>query len=440
MRNEAKLLRDIQEQISKLKYNIVDPSNIPQNKAISVLNKNNSNITKYNKNDDSLTIENDTGRDVKNKSIEANLEPNKKNINQRKEFLYLNGNFKNKNILSPRIIKPKKLIIKNASFNIDNNNLLPKLNFNRRYANNNSDIYYMRGDFSLNNKYFSDMVSFENNNKENNNICNEKEDMETADIKIKQLAKDLNLFQNDKNDKKNILDDGVNNLLPSINSDNSSIFNSNRQSRIPPGTPRVPINSGKCMNNLENCGFSKILNKRSINRLNSPSLSQRFNIKRRMNMSPLCNKERDNFLYKNIFYYFNNKKYPKIMKKFINNKMNICYAENEKQFEKRIIQMNEINRKRGKTIHKISKGETEQRAASLQHRVEFIKKIFDYAYPNILIYRIKNKNDMEKREIKENNLKNLMKEKELKEKLKIQKYSKSSLLHRSIIIRKIEKL
>ena len=138
-------------------------------------------------------------------------------------------------------------------------------------------------------------------------------------------------------------------------------------------------------------------------------------------MSPLYNKERDNFLYKNIFYYFNNKKYPKIMKKFLNNKMNICYAENEKQFEKRIIQINEINRKRGKTIHKISKGETEQRAASLQHRVEFIKKIFDYAYPNILIYKIKNKNNMEKREIKENNLKNLLKEKELKEKLKMNK-------------------
>ena len=155
-------------------------------------------------------------------------------------------------------------------------------------------------------------------------------------------------------------------------------------------------------------------------------------------MSPICQKARDIFLYKKIFYYFNGKKTPKIMQKFINNKLNICYAENEKQFDKKIILINEDNSRKGKArYHKVGKAETEKRAASLQHRVEFIKKIFDYAYPDILICRIKNKCEMDKREIKENYRKIQLKKRELEQKSRIKKYKKS-LLHDSIIINKLE--
>ena len=272
--------------------------------------------------------------------------------------------------------------------------------------------------------------------------------METADIKIEQLAKDLNLFQNknrnnsfklkfDSLNKNKLLDDEYN-ILPIINSENTSIINSNSQSRISSGIPRSRLYSGKFTSNTEIYGNNRYLKKQKLKRLYSPSLLiDRYNIEGTNVMSPLCEQAREIFLYKKIFYYFGGKKIPKIMKKFINNKYNLCYAENEKQFEKKLIDINNNNRKKGKAVyHKVGKGETEERAASLQHKVEFIKKIFDYAYPDLLIYRIKNKSNMEKRKIKENNLKLLNRERELKEKLKIKRY-KNSLAHGSIIIQKI---
>ena len=297
------------------------------------------------------------------------------------------------------------------------------------------------------NKYISDLISENNNDNKNNE---EKTDMETADIKIEQLAKDINLFQNERKyrrigfnynsaNKNSFSDEEYKNILPIINSENSSNRYSNSQSRISSGNPRSRLYSGKLTNHTDLYGSNKYLNKQRINRIISPSLSSdRYNIFGTNVMSPICQRARDIFLYKKIFYYFNGKKAPKVSNKFINNKFNICYAENEKQFQNKLIQINYDNKKRGKAVyHKVGKAETEQRAASMQHRVEFIKKIFDYAYPDILICRIKNKCDMEKREIKEIKRKNLMKKKELEEKLRIKKY-KNSLFHDSIIIKKLD--
>ena len=414
-------------------------NNINQNNNFSLLSRNNKRRILTN----SAKI-----RNLENKSIGVDLNRINQNINksnQKSAFIHLSANFvKRNNILTPKIIRPRNMLIRNKSFNLVNNLQLPKLNLKKTNINNNR-IYYIGGDFSYKNKYFSDLI---NKNKNDNNKCDEKNDMETVDIKIEQIAKDINLFQNerknrnyslnyDSSNKNNFTDDEYNNVLPLIKSDNSTNLNSKSISRISSGIPRSRLYSGKFTNNTDILDSNKNLNKKNFKRIISPSnISERFNIIGTNVMSPICQKARDIFLYKKIFYYFGGKKVPHIMKKFINNKLNICYADNEKQFEKKLIQINAENKRKGKFVyHKVGKAETEKRAASMQKRVEFIRKIFDYAYPDILICKIKNKSDMDKREIRENKIRLLKKQRELKEKLKIKKYKSS--LHDSIIIKKI---
>jgi hypothetical protein len=347
--------------------------------------------------------------------------------------------------MSPTKKRPiKKIIIKNQSFSLDSYNSLPKLNTLKKYCKRN-DFYCIGGNISFNNnQYYSDLFNYKDN-KNDNNITNEQIDMESADIKIKKLAKDLNLFQNDKKDKiisfnkilNNNVDEGNNNILPIINNDNSYNNSPKRKARVFSGTNSPRLYSGIVISDSEKLILRKNLNNLKIDNLSFPSfLNNRFKIKKES--TPLSQKEKDSFLYKNIFHYFDEKKYPTILKKYINNKINLCYAENEKQFENKIIQMNENNKKKGKSvIFKLGKGEAENKADSLQGRIEFIKKVVDYAYSDIMIHKIKSKSYMEKRGIKEKNLEQLKKERELKEKLRLKKYYKDCLLHDSIKIQKI---
>ena len=77
----------------------------------------------------------------------------------------------------------------------------------------------------------------------------------------------------------------------------------------------------------------------------------------------------------------------------------------------------------------------DNRIDHINHSVKFIKKIFDYAFPDILINRIKNKTKMDKSQIQEKDFKKLIQQKDFKEKLK--KISKQNHLLESL---KIEKL
>ena len=397
MRNDLKSISNYKNK--KLQSNNISNNNfaysIYNNKEESKKINKNSNDPLLSKNYSRRLLTNSAKiRNLENKSIEVDLNRiniNKNYSNQKSAFIHLSANFiKKNNILTPKIKRSRNMLIKNKSFNIGNNIILPKLNLKKRNINNNG-IYYIGGDFSYNNKYFGDII---NENKNDNNKSDEKADMKTVDIKIEQLAKDINLFQNERKNrnyslnydsmnKNNFSDNEYNNILPLIKSDNSTNLNSKSISRISSGIPRSRLFSGKLSYNTDilDSKTNKNINKKKFNRLISPSnIAERFNIVGTNVMSPICQKARDIFLYKKIFYYFGGKKVPKVMKKFINNKINICYADNEKQFEQKLIQINEENKRKGKFVyHKIGKGETEKRAASLQKRVEFIKKIFDYA-------------------------------------------------------------
>ena len=447
MRNDEKLiLKTIQEKITKMKNEAVNVKQKTNNISILNYKNDNSNLMLSNENNDSLTTDKNSLKDLQHFLVIEDSEQIKSNKNKykKKEFLSLSDNFKINKMLTPTKKKPiKRIVIKNPSCSSDINNSLPKLNMHKKCYKRN-DFYCIDGNFSFNNKYYSDLLSLLDN-KNDNNISNEKNDMENVDIKIKKLAKDLKLFPNDKydNDKsiynglnKNI-DEGNDHLLPAI----VSYENSPKSNNCPNAPPR--LYSGIVLSESEKLVMKKNLNKLNTNKLNIkklnvPSfLSNKHQIKGK-EFSSLSQMKKDNFLYNNIFRNFDEKKYPSILKRYINNKINICYAENEKQFENRIIQMNENNRKMGKSVFfKLGKGEVENKADSLQSKVEFIRKIVDHAYSDIMICRIKKKNDMEIKIIKEKSSEKLRKERELKEKLKLQKYYKSFLLHDSIKIQKI---
>ena len=388
--------------------------------------------------------------------LKENTDNDIKDNNQKQLFHFLNIKLNKKNTnLSPRIKKINKAVIKNIhNLNLENNKNNSYGNFDtKNESRNNQGAYYMGVDLPENNRYFSDLI-YQDELKNVNDTNKEKEDMETVDNKIYQLAKDLKLFQNNKYNRsmdlkknysngdllcnKKSLDEGYINVLPKINSLNSVNISSNFSPRIrvPSGIQSAREYSSKHINDSYNINpINNFLYRKKINRLNSP----RNFISKRNIISPLSKKEKDNFLYNKIFAYFGPKKMPNIMKRFLDNKLNICYAEDEKQFEKKIIEINENNRIKGKSVnHKIGKSESELRASSLQKKIEFIKQVCDYAYPDIVINKIKYKSDFDKRIIKENALNKLIKEKKiLNKKIKANSYIRNIWIQNSVNIQRV---
>ena len=415
-------------------------------------------------------------------------------INKNSSILQLSGNFEeDKNgILSPKINRiPSKLRAKSSIFNIriKNNNINNNISQINKIKRQKSDFPFhdLGKDFLNKNKYFIDFMNrhkheiidtrkkmekkdWENvEEEENKNNCDKykKEDftMEKKDIKIEQLAKDLNLFQNDEhfpniNFKKN---NSYTNLLNNLNmsEENTSSFissinkyinfndNFSPSSKMSTRLPSSRICSGKIINNFNNININKfnfdknkirdIIKKRKSSYLVLPK-EYEYYIEGTNILSPFCEKARDLFLYRKIFFLFDQKKPRKVISRFLNNKLNLCYAENEKQFDEKISKDNIIKKKIGKgKILKVGKSDEEKRSETVNHRVGFIKKIFDYAYPDILIYRIKHKSKLEKDKIiQENKFRNFMKQKLINENLRKKfLFSKKNMLLNSIKIEKV---
>ena len=143
--------------------------------------------------------------------------------------------------------------------------------------------------------------------------------------------------------------------------------------------------------------------------------------------SPLSVESREMNLYKRIFYYFaeKKKKFKRDQKKYVNNKINIDYADSEEAYEQRLIKNNIKLLEKGEKIKHFS-GPTfsDLKLKELITKVKFMKNIVDYSYPDMVLYKVKQgdkllkikdktivkhppfkKADIEKK-IKENNLLN----------------------------------
>jgi hypothetical protein len=147
------------------------------------------------------------------------------------------------------------------------------------------------------------------------------------------------------------------------------------------------------------------------------------------------NKYYINFLYNKIFPKFfieHNIKYN-----VIDNKLNIYYAENERQFKENLIKRNDYLRIRGKPVKKmcINTIYIADKLKDVKRKIGFLKGITDYSFPCIILQKVKSNNrlyelnHMKKKEYclpyeeieKEAKKINLMKAKLLSETLKTKK-------------------
>ena len=98
---------------------------------------------------------------------------------------------------------------------------------------------------------------------------------------------------------------------------------------------------------------------------------------------------KDMYLYKKIFFYSDKKKAIK-SDIGLDNKLNIIYSENEKQYRQNLDKLNKIYKRLGKKkIYTLEPSQSENKVKSLQKRVEFMKRVVDYTYPDMVLTKIK---------------------------------------------------
>lgn len=133
-------------------------------------------------------------------------------------------------------------------------------------------------------------------------------------------------------------------------------------------------------------------------------LREKANIKGTEILSPFCKEARDEFLFNKIFNH-GRRHIPKRFE-FINNKLNIFYAENENQYIKKLQKYNDKLKLRGKKItHEIGPTKDQLKLNRIKTSLSFIKKIFDYSYPNMILSKVRKSGKYsDKRTLTQNNI------------------------------------
>lgn len=222
-----------------------------------------------------------------------------------------------------------------------------------RYPKVNSKIkryndYYIASNL-LKNKYISDLVD----DKQSQQI------MEKTDDKIDDMIKYLNIYQN---------------------------INLEKIKKLPKSMTQRIILDSKPTTNTTN---DKNIKEKDKIRLMTKKCSANL-------LSPSKQISKDMYLYKKIFYYSDKKKTIRTEKE-LDNKLNIIYSENEDQYIKNINKLNEIYKLLGKKkIYNIELSQSENKVKNLQKKVEFMKRIVDYTYPNMVLTKIKEIKEQDK--------------------------------------------
>jgi hypothetical protein len=121
-------------------------------------------------------------------------------------------------------------------------------------------------------------------------------------------------------------------------------------------------------------------------------LRDKYNIKGTNIISPFCIQARDDSLYKRIFHTYFTKSVI-IRKEEVPNKLNIIYAENEAKLMKTISNINKKRRKQGKKDkNAIFPNSVGYKLGKIKNKIKFIKKIVDYAYPEMVLTRVREAN------------------------------------------------
>ena len=222
--------------------------------------------------------------------------------------------------------------------NANSNHKSIKMKFKARKYNN----YYLASNL-LKHRYISDLIQ----DKEY------QEPMKHADDKIDNMIKYLKIQQNFKADKTNKLSYST--------------------------TQRFILYNKKYKLNTTN------INNKETTKSNRTNLT---NKKIGANsLSPDQKQSKDLYLFKKIFFYADKKKSKP--DKGLDNKYNIIYSENENQYRQKLNKLNEIYKAMGKKTYNIDSTQSENKVKNLQKRVDFMKRIVDYTYPNMVLTKIK---------------------------------------------------
>ena len=113
--------------------------------------------------------------------------------------------------------------------------------------------------------------------------------------------------------------------------------------------------------------------------------------------------KREEFLYKKIFYYFQDRRKKfKRDEKIINNIINLDYAENLEAYQQRLIKKNNNLIKEGKKIkHFSGPNLSEVKGKELMTKAKFMKSVVDYSYPIMVLDKVKEQSKMLKIKNKE---------------------------------------
>ena len=337
-------------------------------------------------------------------------------------------------------ISTKKSSFKNIQFNAEPSsakynrifNLKSKSKFIIKRQKNNfpNKGYYLTGELPFRNAYMSEVkdcnstMSTSNNkininkiknkfiqcdtintfNDHNYKSLNKLLNIKKKDKEIEKLAKDLKLSLN-LDEKREKTRCGCGNLIKFKN----GFFNGvNLVMNYSPIKDKFENEKSKTINNNLNeiKSNAKNNNENNINKIdylksiisdnynfvpkNLPMfLREKFNIKGTTILSPFCIEARDDFLFKKLLYDKEKKNILK-RKEVVDNKLNIFYAENQNQYDKNILKHNLKLKRKGKQVfHKVGPSQTEMRLTRIKSKMNFMKKIIDYAYPNMVLARVR---------------------------------------------------
>ena len=255
-------------------------------------------------------------------------------------FNHQNSNPKNSTLFSNYNNLPQNTKTKNSTICRNNSNSIA-------YSKSCSSYIISNDLLNKSNNYITDMI-----NNEQKNLINI----------------DNNVLQMKKNDNE------IENLVKLLNLHNYSHVvhnNSNSAAKI----------STKFSQTADN-----FLNKKSTNKKTS---AKKYCIEGTNVMSPFCSYARDNFLYKKIFYDSDRNSLKSDFR--LDNKLNIIYAENQEKYKQTLIRLNEYFKKIGKKMcYNVEPPLSEIRLRFIKDKIDFIKKIVDYAYPNMVLSKVQN--------------------------------------------------
>ena len=378
------------------------------NKNIFINLKSSKDDNQFHKNSKLKNKDNDSLSNSKKIKTHKIIYPKKNQIFPRQFSapIFANINPKNKKIINDRYIPKKYLAFYQniLSPDLTKNSMNKTDGFKNIPTNKKLNSYYLLSNLPLSKKFLIEQVNYDLLSTKSE----KKIDIENNYKKIDKLTNDLCLFQikrelfkenssenlirnskisyieldksEDKNIEKQNIKDNYNNTNTkytnynsiSVNTQNyNSVLDKMKNKKLPETIKNLKQNNNSNNSIFPNNCFNK------TKKLEDKDKENIFNCKK------------DEEFYRQIFCYHDDEKEPKKVD-FIDNKYNLIYSENEDQYNQRLLKINDQLVKDGKNkIHLIEPRNNEIKVDVLKDKVKFIKRVIDYAYPTMVLMKVK---------------------------------------------------